>query len=249
MTRNIFNVVEYATADMWGRHHLVELQQRMVSRRRFLRERIQTGPAQVPACERTHERRFVDQLAAGGVDQNCTALHCGKGVGVDEMFGGGRGRRMQAHDIALLDQLGEVDMAHAQLRLKRGGRTERVVINHLTFKPAKPSCQHFSNVAKTDQAYRLATDLKADLAHFRLQPTTLPHGAVNLCDSSVNPQHERNGQLGNRGGVGPCSDGERDASRPHSVHVDAVYTNAPLLNETKPMGPIKHGASDGRPTG
>ena len=72
------------------------------------------APPSRPASMRRHQRRLVDQAAAGGVDQDGAGLHQPEPAGVDQMAGLGRQWRVQRDEVGLAQQVVEIDQTVAE---------------------------------------------------------------------------------------------------------------------------------------
>ncbi len=67
--------------------------------RRLLFVDVESGPGDVAGFERLQQRRFVDQPAAGAVDDACTGLHLLDRVRVDHVMRFIGPRHVQRDDI------------------------------------------------------------------------------------------------------------------------------------------------------
>lgn len=90
---------------VWCEDDVVELAQWAVGRERFFGEHIETGAAERSALQGANERCFVDESAAGGVDEEGAGLHLRERGIVDEMAGVGFERNMQRNDVAFREKL------------------------------------------------------------------------------------------------------------------------------------------------
>ena len=73
----------------------------------FLREDIDGSVSNLAACKRIGEIHIVDDLAAGGIDDDDVLLHLCNRLFADQIFGFLIERTMQADDIRLSQQLFE----------------------------------------------------------------------------------------------------------------------------------------------
>jgi len=81
----------------------------MVSRQRPRRRDVQPRGAEMPARERVHHGRLVDQPGMSGVHQDRARPHQPECRSVDEPLRRGRERQMQGYNIAGLEQLPQGD--------------------------------------------------------------------------------------------------------------------------------------------
>ena len=76
-------------------------------RRRFDGRHIDRGGIEVAALQGVDQCVFVDQFAAGHVDEDCTSFHSRDCGGVDDAAGLGRERRTEKEDVGLREDGGE----------------------------------------------------------------------------------------------------------------------------------------------
>ena len=72
-----------------GEHDIVHLQQRTIQRQRLVFEHVQRRARDLTRLQRGHQRGFVHDGAAGGVDQHGGRFHPGESLRVDEVVAGG----------------------------------------------------------------------------------------------------------------------------------------------------------------
>ena len=84
-------------------HDVGQIEQWIAGGRGFVGHNIEAGRAQVSGFESVDKGGFVDQTAAGGVDQNRARFHRSDGVIVDH-FRGHIGQRQVKRDDVRLSQ-------------------------------------------------------------------------------------------------------------------------------------------------
>src|SRR6478752_8913831 len=87
----------------------------------FVFEDVQGGAAETPVAQGRDERGFVDDSAAGGVDQVGAGFHRGQRRVVDQVVGLRGERGVHRHHVAVGEQGGGVDEGDAVLGGARGG--------------------------------------------------------------------------------------------------------------------------------
>ena len=139
---------------------LVVLEQRALSRR-LLTEDVQSGAGDAALVESAHQRPFVEQLAAGGVDDPRALLDLGERLFAQQVAAGGRQGDVQRDEVRLLEQLVLGDQLHSQpLRPLR--RDVGIVGDDAHFQSARAPRHLRAHLAQADQPQRLAAQLRAE---------------------------------------------------------------------------------------
>src|SRR5207245_9021834 len=89
--------------------HLLELEQRMIGRRRLLLEHVERGARDLARLDRARQRQLVDQAAAGAVDDARTwlePLELRFPEEVSRITGEGR---VDRHEVGAREQLLDLD--------------------------------------------------------------------------------------------------------------------------------------------
>jgi len=118
-------------SEMRRTHHVGMAEQRIAGRR-LLGEHVEGGAGDLAGIERDAQGVLIDQAAARAIDDAHALLHCGDRLAVDDAFRLFRERRVQGDNIGAPEQLGELDLVHAQLR-RALGREEGIIGDHLHF--------------------------------------------------------------------------------------------------------------------
>ena len=181
----------------------------------LLREHVQRRAGDVPRAQRVDQCVQVDQVSAGGVHDPHARLHQGDPVGVDQVRGLGRERRVQGDEVGLQEQVLERCGRHLQLPAAIG-RHERV--EHDDAHPERPCAggDQLADAPEADDAEHLVRQL--DAAEALALPAALDQRGVCLGDVAGQREEQPERVLGRRhhvraGRVGdddPAAGGRRD---------------------------------------
>ena len=130
---------------------------------------------------------------------------------------------MQRDEIGAPEQLGEIDLFHAELR-RALGRQERIIGDHLHLQSDRAIGHDRADIAATDDAERLACDLDAHEAV--LLPLPCLGGGVRLRDLPRERQHQRDRMLRRRDRIAERRIHHDDALGSRRGDVDVVDADA-----------------------
>ena len=137
--------------------HAVELEQRVVERRRLAFPHVEPGAADMAGLERFEQGHLVVDAAARRRDEQRAGLHPLQCARVDHADGVRRARAMQRHDVGARQQVlqrngrgaAPADLLFGQVRV--GGK-------HAHAEGVGQRCNAGADVADTDDAQHLAAD-------------------------------------------------------------------------------------------
>ena len=138
------------------------LQKRMVRRRRLLHENVEGGAGQVAGLEGVGQRLFVNDAAAGAVDDAGALAHQGHLAGADQVARLVGERRVDGEEIDLRQQSIEIGGGLDADLAGGGGGEERVEAEHLHVEAGGAAGDLAADAAEADDAERLAGQLRAD---------------------------------------------------------------------------------------
>ena len=166
---------------------------------------VEAGAGDPAGLEAAPQRLRIDDLTAGGVDQDRALLHRHQRPLVDQPAGLRRQRAMEADDVGFGEQLVELDPAGT-------GRAAAAQDPH---PEALAATSHgLADQAGADDAQGRAVDVAAEPAR-RLPgpPLTLADRVRRLDDLSGDRQDQREGEVGGRLGEHPGRVADRDPLR------------------------------------
>ena len=148
--------------DVQRRHDLWQLGECPIGRR-LLFEDVEPRAADNPFFKRATERRFVDQLAARGVDQSDARLALREAVVVEEMLRLRRGREVQREVVGRRAQLVERHQFDAEPG-RDFLRDERIVRDEAHAERTRPLRDFLADASQAGDAERLAAHFGAEEA-------------------------------------------------------------------------------------
>src|SRR6202035_2386762 len=92
-------------ADVWSQDDVAHTDQRVIGGQPFADEVVQAGGGHLAATQRVDQRVGVVQLGPGGVEEDRTVAHGRELLGADHSHGAVGDRRVQGHDVGLVQQL------------------------------------------------------------------------------------------------------------------------------------------------
>src|SRR5688572_5809335 len=131
--------------------HVVELQDRIVRRRRLLLEHVEPGARDAPLGEHPGQRLLIDDRPARGIDEIGGRLHQRQALGIDEMPGLWRQRTIDAQHIGTLEQILQPDQLDPEL-LRHLLVGERVVRDEFHVERSGEAEQLRPDIADADRA-------------------------------------------------------------------------------------------------
>ncbi len=179
------------------------------------------APPSRPASMRRHQRRLVDQAAAGGVDQDGAGLHQPEPAGVHQMAGLGRQWRVQRDEIGLAQQLVEIDQTVAEPG-HGVGLGDRVGDQDLHVEAKTALGDGAADAAEPDHAHRGLVQPAVQ----QWPPAAAAHAPVVLRDPVGRSRHQRQGMVGDRVVVGPEGHGDGNPVPSSRGHVDVLVAHA-----------------------
>ncbi len=199
--------------------------QRAVGRRRLGAEGIQAGTGDAAFAERFYQGVGVDQLTTGSVDQDGAWAHALELGSANQVVVGLGQRAVQADDIAFSQQAIEILFA---LDVRALRQLLEVGVEHLDLH-AQWRHQVHEDAADRAQTYKpqgFARQLHAVGRGFVPMPVT--HARIQQRGLTCHAEHQREGQLGHRLGIGAQGDRYRDAAVGGGLQIDGVVAHAVL---------------------
>ena len=218
---------------MRAQDDVVELQQRISGRRRFLARHVQAGATDAPAGQCPDQRILVDQRAARHIDEIGAGLHLGE-------FGRAHGRaavrvrgQVQRYEVGLLQgvaKVGDMTVSGGLDRVARDvgigdhdGHVERgAAPRHLAADAAEPDDEH---------------GLAPQFGQYAGVACVVPAGAgqpVHHHQLPGNRDHHPQGELRHGHRVGLADDRERYAAPGQCVDVDQVKSDSEARDHLQP---------------
>src|SRR5258705_1066735 len=146
---------------MRRRDNFVESEQRMILWRRLLFENIQRGAGDNAGLDRTKKRAFINQSAAGAVDDPYAVLHFRESFRADNAARLGGQRRVYGQEISARKDV--IKRRHFDLEIARLLRSdERIVADDLHAEGTRARRDGPSDAAETDNAQSFSLQLDAD---------------------------------------------------------------------------------------
>ena len=205
-------------AEMRGADHVGMTEQHVLGGR-LLDEHVEGGARDVLGIQRVDQRLFVDQAAAGAVDDAHALLHFCESPGIDDVPGLLGQRRVQRDEVGALQQFVELDLLDPQV-LGAFRRQERIERDHLHFQAERAIGGDRADIAAAYHTQRLAGDLDAHEAV--LLPLAGLGRGVGLRNFTRQRQHQRNRVLGGRDRIAERRVHHNDALRGGRRYFDVV---------------------------
>ena len=182
------------------------------------------APATLPESSASFERRVVDQLAAGAVDDAHAVLHLRERLGVQPAARLGRLGQVDRDEVGLRVDVGaRLGLLDAELAVALGG-DERVEGDDVHAEAARARGDELADAAEAEHAERLLVDL--DAAELRALPLAGGQRAVRLRDVAGEREHQRDGVLGGGDDVRLRRVGDDDAALGGGLDVHVVDADA-----------------------
>ena len=210
------------SAEVRRRQHARVCDERVADGRLF-GEDVERRAGDALLLKRGDQRRFVDQRAAGGVDQQRIGPHQGELLGAEQRRRAGRRRGVQADHLGTREQLVELD----QLDAERAGAIlgqERVVGDHGHIERLQSPRDGRADAAEADQSGDAADEFCADEGG--ALPAVGAQAGVGLDEVARSGEHERDGQLCGGDGVAAAGVEDGHAALGSGVEIDVVNTDA-----------------------
>ena len=222
-------------AEMRRAHYVGQREQRACCRR-FLDEHVEGGAGDVPRGKRIEQRRLVDELAAGTIDQADPLLRQSEGFPADNVAGLVSERGMQGNEVRPAQQLLELDLSHPETESALG-RQVRIVGDHLHPQPDRAVGDDRADVAAANDAEGFSEHLDAE--KLVLLPFAGARRRVCFGNLPCQRQHERDRVLGGRDRVAERRVHHDDAARGRSRYVDIVDADAGAADHLEAFRPFE----------
>ena len=160
----------------------------------LLLEHIESRAADFAALERLHQSVSINQLAAGGVDNQHAILHPGERLAVQQMIVLLRRVGVQGDHIRAGKQLLQRNIIRVFFRLRI---PVGIVAEDFAAKARQMLNDSGADMAGTDDPHRLKADVRTD---FAAQRVVLESGTVEDGDgASLQHEHQHDGIIGDAG--------------------------------------------------
>jgi hypothetical protein len=209
---------------------IVELEQRIVGRRRLLVEHVEAGAEQLAGGEGRGHRLLVDHGPARGVDDDGRRLHRGELLGAQHALSRGVERHMQRDDVGVAQDLGQQAEAHAQRILFLLLEPLDVVVVHDHAECLGQTRYLLADGAQPDDAQHLVADF-VDGGRLVAVPAAGRDVGVLGDQPARHRQHQEHGVLGDGDRVGAAVVAQRHAAFTRGRKVGAVVARAQHLDQ------------------
>src|SRR5713226_7859659 len=234
--------LDSGAAGMRCEDHVVDGAQRRVDSERLDLIHVERSPRQVARSECLDERFLVHDRAAGGVDEEGSALHLRECRGADEGAGVDIERSVDANDVASSQQLVEVDALRAR----------EVPGHHISEQDpgaegGEPPRHRRADVAEADDADGRGGQLPAEhlFAHRVIRPPPpSPHRSVAPEGVAQQRDHRHHGPVGHRLLVVASRVGHRDPELGGGAMVDGIEADGRHLHQLAAAHALEHLAVD-----
>lgn len=195
---------------------------------RFMFVHVQSRAPNLATFQRSDERVFVDNGAAGGVYENDAVSHFRK-LGVrDETPRAGVKGEVHAYDIGGLEQLFKTHIFGSD-KILLFGQTRAVMVLDVQAEWLGAPCYRCANPAHSQYSQRLALGLVCQ-AHVP-PPLARSYGAVGYVNAAKRAENEEDGCIGAAGVDGARGVGDGDTSCYAGGGVDGVIACAVVGDE------------------
>ena len=186
---------------------------------RLDREHIKRRAGEVAALEEITHRSFIDEAAAGAVDEDKALFGFSERFARQDVLGLLRQRNMQRDHIGASEQRIEINFLDAEFHSALF-RQERVIGHDFHLEADGALGNAAADIAATDEAERLVGDFEAHIA--RLRPLAGLRVVIGRRDLAGGGEHHRDGMLGGRDGVAERRVHDDDALGGGGLDVDIV---------------------------
>ena len=146
-------------AEVRRKHDVGQRAKRQIVRRRFLLINVQRGAGDVTALQRLEQRGFLDQTAAGAIDDAHAGLALGKRLRVQDVLRLRRHRHVDGDEVGAAQERIEI-IRQLHLQAACAALHEiRVVRDHVHPESNRPPRDLAADAAHADNAQRLAAKL------------------------------------------------------------------------------------------
>src|SRR5208283_1351200 len=223
--------------------HVIELEQRMVGGRWLLDEHVQSRARDLAGFQRLDERGFIDDTAAGAVDDSHALLHlreCRCVYETPRVVGQGR---VDGDEIGARKKLIEADQLNAHAP---GGfsRQDRIIANHFHLEPKRAVGDDPADVTEADYAERFVAYLGA--GEFAALPFAGSQRGVGGWNMPRQRQHHGDRVLRGRDAVAGRAVHHDDSAARCRFDIDVVDADARAPDHLERRGGIDYFAGDAR---
>ena len=205
---------------------------------RLLGEDVDRGAGDLARGERLEQRRVVDQLATGGVDDPGAVLHAGERPRVDHVARLVVQRQVERHEVGPREHAGERVALDPGLAETVGG-DERVVRDDAHLQPERAAGDLLPDPPVAEDPERLLREL--DPAPLRALPAPRHQRGVRLRDVPRQRHEQADRVLGGRDDVRLGGVRDDDAASGRRLDVDVVDTDARPADHLEARRPLRSG--------
>lgn len=204
---------------------------------RLVLEDVEAGAVEVAGLEGGDEGGFVEDWAAGGVDEDGVGFHERQAAGVDEVASLRRERGVEAHDIGLGETVVEFNAAGAEggeFKVQLAGSRD---VERAHAQGHGSQGEGLADAPGADDEEGLAGEVLAHPAErepvaFVLEAAGADE-AIGGGDVAGDAEQEAKGDVRGALGHGVGRVGDGDASRLACGQIDVVYTDAEVADRAK----------------
>ena len=183
---------------MWRCEDLGQLGQSPVFRG-FIDKHVERGTGDVPGLNRVKQSLFVNDPAAGSIDQPDTFLHLGDACRIDQTFCLGGHRSMNCEKITLANEIIDIAIKFDPFGTGSFFREKRIITQNFHFKRNTTAGHGQANSSETNHGNRLTRELRSGET-FPI-PLACLHGCGSRANIAGHRQQQRHRLFGGRGRV------------------------------------------------
>ena len=199
----------------------------------FLDENVERRTGDMATVQRLFQRRLVDQSAARAIDDAHALLGLGEVFLRQDIAGLVGQRRVQRDKIRFCQQRIEIGLLHAHLDCAFLGE-ERIVGDDFHLQPQRPGCDDAADIARADQAERLAGHF--DAHEIVLRPFARLGLLIGLGDLAGEGEDQGDGVLGGGDRIAERRVHHDNALRGSGGDIDIIDPDAGAANHLEPAG-------------
>ena len=231
---------------MRGHDHVVEVEQLAAGLLNGLMlEHVETGLEQRAVLQAGDQLIFLDEAAAGAVDERGGGLHPAELLTADGVMGGGNLRQMDADEVGLLPDLlgGLLQLAEvAHLVLGEVG----IVADDLHAEAVLGLLHgQLGDTTAADHAQSLAAQLIGVLHAHADEEVAAAELAIHIGEALGAGQHQQNRVLGHGVGVAGGGEDHLNVLVGGVIHIDVVEAGALLADDLEVGAGVHHLCGDG----
>ena len=229
-----------ARTEVWCDHHLIEGEERAVGARLDV-EHVESGAGDLTRTHRFGERFFVDDSAARHVDHTEIGLGLGEDVAADDALGLLGLGEVNRDEIALRDEVVELNHLHTHLT-SAIGRDVGVVRDETHTEASRALRHQFADATEADDAEGLVGEF--DTLPTTALPTTGLQRGVRLRHVARRRQQQRHGVFGGRHDVALRRVHHHHTATGGGFDIDVVETDAGTTHHHQIGGSGQHLGGD-----